>query len=159
MFVKLAAVCIMFIFTSAIASAADAPTIRIEGAKAVMANPTLGAAYGTITADGDDTLTGVNSDCCKAVELHQSSMLNGTMSMRKISEAKITRKKPLQLVPHAQATGASSMHIMLIGAKAPLKAGESVDVTLTFKKAGAVKQSFPIEAMSAHGNHEGHAGH
>lgn len=148
MFVKLAAVCIVFIFSATVASAAEAPAITIDGAKAVMANPTFGAAYGTITADGNDTLTGASSDCCAAVEIHQSSMLNGTMSMRKIGAAEVTKKKPLLLVPHAQATGPSSMHIMLIGAKTPLKEGDAVDVTLHFKKAGDVKHSFPISAAS-----------
>lgn len=159
MFVKLAAVCIMFIFSATIASAKDAPTIQINDAKAVMTSPSFGAAYATITTDDDDTLTSVSSDCCKAVEVHQSSMLNGTMSMRKIGEVKVSSKKPLVLVPHAQATGPSSMHIMLIGAKTPLKTGSAVDVTLHFKNAGDVKHSFPISAASDNAAGADHHGH
>jgi periplasmic copper chaperone A len=86
-------------------------------------------------------------------------MLNGTMSMRKIGSAEVSAKKPLLLVPHAEATGPSSMHLMLIGAKTPLKAGDTVELTLQFKKAGDVTQRFPISAASdkaAGAEHHGH---
>lgn len=151
MFVKFAALTIVGIFVSAAScTAAETPAITISDARATMVSPTLGAAYGTITSTGKDTLVGVTSDCCNAVEIHQSGMLNGVMSMRKISKAEVSPKKPLALVSHAKATGPTSMHLMLIGAKEPLKAGDSVDVTLRFEKAGDVQHRFPIEAVDAH---------
>lgn len=151
MFVRLAALAIIGIFASAAScTAAEAPAITISDARATMVSPTLGAAYGTITSTGKDTLIGVASDCCNAVEIHQSGMLNGVMSMRKISKAEVSEKKPLAFISHAKATGPTSMHLMLIGAKEPLKAGDSVDVTLRFEKAGDVQHRFPIEAVDAH---------
>jgi hypothetical protein len=151
MFVKFAALTIIGIFASAAScTAAEPSAITISDARATMVSPTLGAAYGTITSTGKDTLVGVSSDCCTAVEIHQSGMLNGVMSMRKISKAEVSPKKPLALISHAKATGPTSMHLMLIGAKEPLKSGDSVDVTLRFEKAGDVQHRFPIEAVDAH---------
>lgn len=151
MFVKSAALTIFSMFVAACPGlAAQAAAITITDARATMVSPTLGAAYGTITSTGKDTLIGVASDCCNAVEIHQSGMLNGVMSMRKISKAEVSAKKPLAFISHAKASGPTSMHLMLIGAKEPLKAGDSVDVTLRFEKAGDVQHRFPIEAVDAH---------
>ena len=45
-------------------------------------------------------------------------------------------------------------HIMLMGLKAPLKEGETVDVTLTFEKAGEVKTTAKVQALGADTPHE-----
>lgn len=153
MFVKLAAIFVFGIFSSAAACAATERTpdasITIEGAHAMMANPTLGAAFATITSSGNDTLTGVSANCCSSVEIHQSGMLNGVMSMRAISTVAITPDKPIMLVQHAKAKTPTSMHIMLIGAKQIMNEGDTVGITFHFAKAGAIKHSFPIEAFGS----------
>jgi periplasmic copper chaperone A len=42
-----------------------------------------------------------------------------------------------------------SYHVMLIGLKKPLKAGETIPLTLDFEKAGKVSLTVPIRAMGA----------
>ena len=42
-----------------------------------------------------------------------------------------------------------SYHIMLIGLKKPLKAGETIPLTLDFEKAGKVSITVPIRAIGA----------
>ncbi len=153
MFVRLAAIFVIGIFSSAVAcSAAERTlneTIAITDAHAVMATPTFGAAFGTITSTTKDTLTGVSARCCKSVEIHQSGMLNGVMSMRAISKVAISPKEPILLVQHAKAKTPTSMHIMLIGANQPMAEGDTVDITFHFTKAGDVTHRFPIEAFGA----------
>jgi periplasmic copper chaperone A len=42
---------------------------------------------------------------------------------------------------------------MLIGLKAPLKAGQTFPLTLTFEKAGAITTTVNVEKPGAHGGH------
>jgi periplasmic copper chaperone A len=42
-----------------------------------------------------------------------------------------------------------SYHVMLIGLKKPLTAGEKIALTLTFEKAGNISVTVPVQAMGA----------
>jgi copper(I)-binding protein len=150
MFVKLAAAFVI-IFAAAAVCVAGAPatSITLTNGKAIMATPTFGAAYGNIASTGDDTLDTITSECCAAVELHQSSMIGGVMRMRQLEHVKLGADKPLRLAQHGSASGDSSMHIMLIDAKKPLKARDSIDITFTFAKAGAKTFRFAVETASS----------
>ena len=41
-----------------------------------------------------------------------------------------------------------SYHVMLIGLKKPLTAGETFPLTLTFEKAGNISVTVPVQAMA-----------
>lgn len=159
MFVKLAALCVMAIFSAAIASAGEraASTVRIENPTAIMSTPRFGAAYGSITLAEPDTLTGASSNCCTAVEIHQSRMNNGVMQMRKLDAVAAKADRPILFVPHGKAGGEDSMHLMLIGAKEPLKPGDSFDITLHFAKAGKQTARFNVAKPAAQAQDAAHA--
>jgi periplasmic copper chaperone A len=82
----------------------------------------------TITSKQDATLVGASSAVCKTIELHSMTMTHesGMMKMREVSAIKLPAGKPVNL-------GESGYHLMLTGLKAPLKAGESVPLTLDIK--------------------------
>jgi len=128
----------------ATAAMAAAPAITVEHAQAIMTTPTFGAAYATVKASSNDTLTGVSSTCCDAVEIHKSSFEHGVMRMRHLDAVPISANQPIIFEPHAQATSDDSMHIMLIGAKKPFKPGDRFDITLHFAKAGTQPQHFTV---------------
>jgi copper(I)-binding protein len=46
-------------------------------------------------------------------------------------------------------------HIMLVGLKAPLKAGQTFPLTLTFEKSGTVTVEVTVEPMDATGSSQG----
>ena len=48
---------------------------------------------------------------------------------------------------------------MLIGLKRALKAGETLEATLIFQKAGEVKVSIPVVDRAPAAKQEGHGGH
>lgn len=106
--------------------------IEFKDAVATMATPTLGGAYVTFVSDKDDTLTGLSSPCCDAVELHRMGMENGVMSMRKIDSLPLTAGVPVVLAEHHGAT--ESMHLMLIGVHKAMKPGQKFPITFTFAK-------------------------
>ena len=125
-----------FLFTFAAfgsALAADS-NISVEHA---WARPTAtsvanGAAYLTIknTGEADDTLTGAETSAAAKAELHESSMEGGVMKMRPLGDVTVPAGGSVEFKPGGK-------HIMLLGLKAPLMAGQSFTLTLHFKNAGA----------------------
>jgi copper(I)-binding protein len=119
---------------------AAAPTISIEGA---WARPSLGAggasaAYFTIhnTGTADDTLTGASSPTGSAA-LHESRMEGGIMKMLPLESVAIPAGGTVSFAPGGK-------HVMLTGLKSPLTIGQTLTLTLNFKKAGPVAVQVPV---------------
>lgn len=89
-----------------------------------------GAVYMTLTNDGDadDRLVSASSDVAESVEIHESSMQDGTMSMQQIDGIDIPAGGTAVLE-----TG--GVHVMLIGVDANLAEGDTFDLTLSFDNA------------------------
>ncbi|MGK2286332.1 copper chaperone PCu(A)C [Pedomonas sp. V897] len=103
-----------------------------------------GAGYLTIVNGGGeaDRLIGGTSPVAERLEVHSVTMIDNIMRMRhQENGVEIPAGGTLELKP-------GGYHIMLIGLKAPLKAGESVPATLEFAKAGKVDVTFKVEALS-----------
>ena len=109
-------------------------------ARASIGQAPNGAAYMTITTEGQETdrLMGVESDAANRVELHTHLMDNGVMKMRPVEAIEITPGEPTLLQP-------GGLHVMLMGLKAPLRLGESFQMTLVFERAGRVEVEVKIE--------------
>ena len=93
------------------------------------------AAYLSITNHGGtaDRLLAAESSLARKTELHTMDVTNGVMKMRQIDGGiAIPAGKTIQLAP-------GGFHVMLIGLRAALNAGENYQVTLTFEKAGKIK--------------------
>jgi len=92
-----------------------------------------GAAYMILRNNGDtaDRLVKVESDVAGAVELHKSSMEGGMMKMTPVENIEVPAKGgQAELKP-------GGLHVMLIGLKRELRAGETIKLKLQFEKAGA----------------------
>ena len=109
-------------------------------ARASIGQAPNGAAYMTITTEGQETdrLLGVESDAAKRVELHTHLMDDGVMKMRPVEAIEIAPGEPTLLQP-------GGLHVMLMGLKAPLRLGESFLMTLVFERAGRVEVEVKIE--------------
>lgn len=107
---------------------------------ATIPNARVAGGYITITNNGkeDDRLIGGSTDAAKKVEIHEMSMKDNVMKMRKLSE-------PL-LIPAGETVtlGPIGFHIMFMDLVKPFKEGETVDVTLEFEKAGKVNLPFHV---------------
>ncbi len=107
-----------------------------------------GAAFGLLVnlAGEDDTLVSASSAAAEAVELHEMVIGDGdVMQMRPVEGGfPVAAGGFLELKP-------GGLHIMLIGLKAPLLAGEMLPLTLNFETAGEVELSVPIRDMEAMG--------
>lgn len=115
----------------------------------------VGVGFFTLTSHREDAITAVSSDCCSAIEIHRTEKLNGVMSMRKTASLTIPEDEPVDAQPKSK----SGLHLMLIGIKkSPLKEGDSVDITFTFKNAGAETVHFAVKAP-AKGEETGDSAH
>jgi copper(I)-binding protein len=91
-----------------------------------------GAAYMILRNSGDtaDRLVKAESDVAGAVELHKTTMDGSMMKMAPVENIEIPAKGQAELKP-------GGFHVMLIGLKRELKAGEKIKLKLQFEKAGA----------------------
>lgn len=104
------------------------------------ADLSMGAAYLTITNNGDDAdrLVQVETDAADAVEVHDVEITDGVMEMSPLHEGlEIPAGETVTLEP-------GSYHVMLIGLTESLIAGEDYDLTLEFEHAGEITVSVPI---------------
>ncbi len=132
----------------ALLSSAQAQTPPIEvshaWARATAASAANGAVYLTVTNHGaaDDRLTGAATPVAAKAQMHITIDDKGVMKMRPVAEVPVEAGGSATFKPGA-------MHIMLLGLKHPLKAGESFPLTLTFAKAGAVQTMVMVEKIGA----------
>ena len=141
---------------------AMAAGIQVEEpwARASVEGMKMSGAFMKINNDtnAQDFLVGGNSPVAERVEVHTHVNDNGVMRMREVKggvplEAKgVTELKP------------GSYHVMFMGLKKPLKEGETVPVTLKFKKAKPITVDVPVKnvpkaADDAHNHNHGGGAH
>ena len=127
------------------AQAVKAGTITIEHpyARATVQGQPTGGAYLTLVNSGaGDRLVSVAGDVAKAVEMHEMTMDGDVMKMRQLSGIDLPTGRRVELKP-------GGLHIMLIGLKGPLQAGQSFPLTLRFDHAGEVTIDVKVEAPGA----------
>lgn len=131
--------------TDQVASRHDALQLSHVHARATAPGQTSAAVYLTITNSGRaaDRLTKIESPVAASAELHTMSMAGSVMKMREV--------EGLSLAPASTTAmrAGEGHHIMLNGLRHPLLAGQTIPLTLTFKKAGVVKTVVKIDALTS----------
>ena len=132
---------------AAFAQAGGPSKINVEQpwARATPAGAMTGAVYMTLAnkTDTADRLIAASSDVAGKVQVHEMAVVNGIMQMRELpSGLAIPAGGSVTLKP-------GGYHVMLIGLKKPLIAGQSLPLTLTFAKAGNISITVPIQAVGA----------
>jgi periplasmic copper chaperone A len=113
-------------------------------ARATAADAQTGAAYMTFTNTGPaDALVGASTPVATTAELHRTTAdANGVMQMRPVQSLSLAHGKAVMLAP-------MGYHMMLIGLKQPLKAGDTFPLTLTFQKAAPVTVTVAVQGAGA----------
>lgn len=140
---------------AAVSATHGALAIEDATAKPPIEGQTTGAGYFVIrnTGDAADRLVSVSSPNATAIELHANREVGGMKRMEKLESVGVPAGGAAVFAP-------GGLHLMIFGF-AP--AGDTLPVTLTFEKGGAVTVPFKIMARSAengtgHAGHEGHGG-
>lgn len=98
------------------------------------------AAYLTLrnTGRAPDRLLGASCTCAGRVEIHHHDMSGGVMRMRPVRGLTVPAQDRVTLVPgHGHA-------LMVMGLKAPVRAGTTVEMRLRFERAGEVRAPFLV---------------
>ena len=104
--------------------------IRSAWARATAPGQESGGVFLTVRGgSAPDRLTGGSTDVAGTVEIHTMRMDGAVMRMRRQKTADIPAGDTLALAP-------GGTHLMLVGLKAPLAAGQSFDLALDFADAG-----------------------
>ncbi len=116
-------------------------TISHVWARPAAQSQKVGAAYFSIKNGGAEAekLLSAESPVAEKTMLHEMTMDNGVMKMRMIMDgAEIPAGGVLEFKP-------GGSHIMLVGLKQTLSEGQTIPLTLTFAKAGAIKVEAKVE--------------
>jgi periplasmic copper chaperone A len=131
--------------------------IEAPWARATPGGAQVGGAYVKITNTGAETdrLIGGSLPIATSVEVHEMSMTDGVMRMRKLEKGlEIEPGQTVELKP-------GGYHIMFIGLREGLKQGQPIKGTLMFEKAGSVEVEYLVAPIGAQSgsisqNHQQH---
>lgn len=99
------------------------------------------AAYMTISNRGSlpDRLVSAESEIAEAVEIHISEMVDEVMTMHQVEGVDLPASGNVELKP-------GGLHLMLIGLKEDLNAGEHVTIKLGFEEFGEIMIDAEVRA-------------
>lgn len=146
---------LVVVFGIEVLQAQSPGTIVVEKpfSRATPGGAQVGAGYMTITNKGAaaDRLVSASSTATDKVQIHEMSMQDNVMKMRELADGlPVGAGKTVVLA-------LGGYHLMMMGLKSPLKAGDKVPVTLTFEKAGKVEVTLDVQAIG--GSPPSHSGH
>lgn len=123
------------------ACAPAAPDVEVTDAWArATAQGQSAAVYASIASRGDeDALTGASTPRAQMAMIHAGETVDGVARMRHATTVAVPAGGTLALAP-------GGTHVMLTGLKAPLAAGETFPLTLTFAKAGSREVTVTVVA-------------
>lgn len=136
------------------AQAGSGLTVEQPWARPTARSAPNGAVYLTIANKGPaaDRLVQAQAGVSARTELHTHLNDGGVMRMRPVTAIDIPAGGSAELKP-------GGLHVMLLGLKAPLVAGSSFPLTLTFEKAAAVIVTVTVRRDAATAGQGGHGGH
>lgn len=128
--------------SSAASPSAGAMVVTDAWARTSMGMDMAGAAYMTITNETGqaDALIGVATDAAANPEIHQTTEdASGMMGMHPVERINIPAGGTVTLEP-------GGFHVMLINLTGELVADATIELTLTFEKAGEVEVTAQVRA-------------
>ncbi len=124
--------------------AQTAPAVDHAWARATAPMAQTGAAYLVVHSPSADQITGFSTPVAATASLHRSQQVNGVMEMRPVDALPIQPGQDLKLSP-------GGYHIMLVGLKHALKAGDHFPLTVTFAHAAPITTDVTVERAGASG--------
>lgn len=139
-------------FAAPLAASAAAPSHAAMEALSAWARPTVpgmktGAAYLTLVnrTEVPDRLVSASTPWAERMDLHQSAMRGGIMSMRPVPDG-------VAIPPHGRVTlQPGGYHFMLSGLKRRLTVGARMPAELRFQHAGTLRVEFRVQAGPPNG--------
>ena len=135
-----------FVLSIASIAAVFGADVEIDGAYARASIPNVpnSAAFFVIknNSDKDIAITSANSDIAEKNELHTHIKENQMMKMIKIEKLVVPAKSSLELKSGGD-------HVMLMGLKKELKAGDEISLKLSFSDGDKKKIKVPVKDLAS----------
>ena len=128
----------LLLASALLASFAVQAQVKVDDAwvRATVAPQKSTGAFMQLTSAKPVKVVAASSPVAAVVEIHEMKMEDGVMKMRAVDALQLPAGQAVALKP-------GSYHVMLMGLKAPIKAGETVPLTLTVE--GEDKQRTAVE--------------
>jgi len=122
--------------------AADMAMISNAYARAIPPGQPNSASFMTVmnSSDKDTSLVAASSPAAKVVELHNHTMKDGMMQMRRVDKIDVPAGQAVKLEP-------GGYHVMMIGLLQDLKPGDNVEVTITFDDDSKKTITVPVKKL------------
>ena len=127
--------------------------LRVSGAWASPTVPgqSVGAAYMRLRSEQDASLVKIETDVSSGAEIHQMTVVNDVMRMRRLEQVELPAGQTVDLAPRGQ-------HVMLVDLRHPLQVGDRISVTLTLRlrNGRTARQTVvvPVLRKAVHGAHQ-----
>jgi copper(I)-binding protein len=115
-------------------------TVKDPWVRGTVAGQKATGMFGQLSSATGGRLVAASSPVAGIVEIHEMSMDGTTMKMRAIPALELPAGKAVELKP-------GGYHVMLMDLKQPLKAGETVPLTLVVEGAGGKRESVEVKAV------------
>lgn len=109
--------------------------------RTTVAQQTTTAAYLTITSAQGGKLVSASSPIAANVDLHEMKMAGDLMKMRAVDTLPLPAGQAVKLKPNGY-------HLMMTGLKAPVKAGDTVPLTLVVEDAKGKRETVEVKAAA-----------
>lgn len=113
-------------------------TVKQAWVRATVPQQTATGAFLQLSSQQDARLVQVSSPAAAVVELHEMKMEGSTMQMRAVAGVDLPAGKTVEFKP-------GGMHVMLMGLKSQVKAGDKVPLTLVFEGKDKKRESVQVE--------------
>lgn len=127
-------------FTSMLATCAMAQ-VQVTDAwvRATVPQQQATGAFMQLRATQDSRLVAVRSPLTPNAEVHEMALENDVMKMRQVPAIALPAGKTVDLKP-------GGYHVMLLNLKQPVKAGDTVPLTLVFERANGQRETVEVQA-------------
>jgi len=129
--------------------------LMADGAVVRMPPPVADTAAGYVTlnnhSDKDVVLVDASSPVADSTEFHGSTMMDGMMHMNEMEEVVVPAHGKVEFGPGGN-------HIMLIGLRQELEAGQMVPITVKLSDGGTLALEAKVKDMRGGGSKHGHGG-
>ncbi|MGQ3053494.1 MAG: copper chaperone PCu(A)C [Roseateles sp.] len=131
------------LFAAPFTAQAQSPSVKVDDpwVRATVAPQKATGAFMQLTAARAVKLVAASSPVAAMVEIHEMKMDDGVMKMRAVDALPLPAGQAVALKP-------GGYHVMLMGLKSQIKAGETVPLTLTVEGEDKQRTAVEIKALA-----------
>lgn len=114
-------------------------TVEAPWIRGVVAGQSSTGAFMTLRSTEAAELVGMSSPAAESLQVHKTAMVDGMMTMEPVDALAVPAHGSVALEP-------GGLHVMLVGLRVPLRPGDKVPLTLTFRGADRRESAVTVQA-------------